>query len=232
MDGCKSDTETGYKSEVETGYKLDAELIQTEKGLGLSRDGQIMVGDFSHLLRRTQKHTIGAELVVKAARMKNGPEHPILLDATAGMGEESFLLAAYGFTVKMYERNPVIAALLRDSLERAKADPATALIAANMELVEEDSIKAMQGLDYRPDVILLDPMFPERQKSALVKKKFQLIHTLEAPCTDEEELLAAAVLAGPSKIIIKRPIKAPFLAGRKPSYDVRDKIIRYDCIVL
>ncbi len=195
-------------------------------------DDQIMVGDFSHLLRRTLKHTIGSELVVKAARMKNMPDHPVLLDATAGMGEDSFLLAAFGFNVKLYERNPVMADLLEDALNRAKADPGTAEIAGRMELFREDSIVAMSHLSYHADVILLDPMFPERQKSAKVKKKFQLIHTLEAPCEDEEELLSAAIMAAPAKIIIKRPIKAPFLADRKPSYDVRDKIIRYDCIVL
>ncbi len=211
---------------------MDAQLIETEKGLGLIMDDQIMVGDFSHLLRRTKKHTITSELVVKAARMKNMPETPILLDATAGMGEDSFLLAAFGFNVKLYERNPVMAALLEDALNRAKNDPATAEIAGRMELFQEDSITAMNNLPYHADVILLDPMFPERQKSGKVKKKFQLIHTLEAPCDDEEELMAAAIKAAPTKIIVKRPIKAPFLADKKPSYDVRDKIIRYDCIVL
>jgi 16S rRNA (guanine1516-N2)-methyltransferase len=81
-------------------------------------------------------------------------------------------------------------------------------------------------------VILLDPMFPERQKSALVKKKFQLLQQLECPCTDEEELLQAAINAKPRKIIIKRPAKGPFLANRKPDYSISGKAIRYDCIVI
>ena len=72
-----------------------------------------------------------------------------------------------------------------------------------------------------PDVIYLDPMFPARQKSAAVKKKFQLLHHLEAPCANEEELLLAAIAANPRKVIIKRPIKGPLLAGIKQSCSLR-----------
>ena len=83
-----------------------------------------------------------------------------------------------------------------------------------------------------PDLVLLDPMFPERQKSALVKKKFQLIHRLEFPCMEEETLLNAAIAAGPRKILIKRPLKGPWLAGRNPGYSISGKAVRYDCILL
>ena len=89
----------------------------------------------------------------------------------------------------------------------------------------------MKNLSFSPDLILLDPMFPGRQKSALVKKKFQLIQHLEQPCSNEEELLQAAIAAKPKKIIIKRPSKGPFLSGRKPSYSLDGKNIRYDCII-
>ena len=83
----------------------------------------------------------------------------------------------------------------------------------------------------RPDVIYLDPMFPERQKSGLVKKKFQLIHYLEAPAENEEALMQAAIAARPLKIVVKRPAKGPYLAGLKPSYSLDGKAIRYDCYV-
>jgi 16S rRNA (guanine1516-N2)-methyltransferase len=83
----------------------------------------------------------------------------------------------------------------------------------------------------RPDVIYLDPMFPERQKSGLIKKKFQLLQRLESPCADEEELLSAALAARPLRIVIKRPLKGPPLAGATPSYSLKGKAIRYDCIV-
>ena len=154
------------------------------------------------------------------------------LDATAGLGEDSLLLAAAGFHVRMYEKDPVIAALLEDAMNRAKELPELSAAVSRMELFKEDSISAMKNTDTSPDIILLDPMFPQRQKSALVGKKFQLIHILEKPCEDEKDLLDAAISAHPRKIIIKRPLKGSFLGGRKPDYSISGKAIRYDCIVL
>ena len=62
-------------------------------------------------------------------------------------------------------------------------------------------------------------------------KKLQLLQKLEAPCSDETELLEAAIQAGPKKVVIKRPLKGPYLADRKPAYSIRGKAVRYDCIV-
>ena len=101
-----------------------------------------------------------------------------------------------------------------------------------MELREENSITAIQKINEPPDVIYLDPMFPERQKSGLIKKKFQLLQQLERPCEDEGVLVHAAYDAGPRKIVIKRPLKAVSLADIKPSYSIKGKSIRYDCIVI
>ena len=81
------------------------------------------------------------------------------------------------------------------------------------------------------DVVFLDPMFPERTKSAAVKKKFQLLHHLERPCDNEGELLDAALAARPRKVVIKRPPKGSWLAGARPSHSVAGKAVRYDVIV-
>lgn len=142
------------------------------------------------------------------------------------------LLAAAGYEVVIYEKNPVIALLLKDALARIQDDKALGRAARRMQFIEADSIEAMQNLPMRPDVIYLDPMFPERKKSAAVKKKFQLLHRLEAPCDDEDALLYAAIDAKPSRVVIKRPLKAPFFGDIKPSYSLQGKAIRYDCIVL
>ena len=101
-----------------------------------------------------------------------------------------------------------------------------------MELRGEDSVLALPALGFSPDVVLLDPMFPERRKSAAVKKKLQLIQRLEQPCDDERGLMDAARTAGPRRIVVKRPAKGPWLAGEKPSYTVAGKAIRYDCYAL
>ena len=198
-------------------------------GLALCSDGQELRGDFSRLLPRLKG--LSGEFLVKAARIKNA-DHPLTaIDATAGLGEDSFFLAAAGFRVTLYERNPVIYALLRDTLERAARDPQLAEIAARMTALHGDSVAAMAQADPSPDVVLLDPMFPARQKSALVKKKLQMIQKLEFPCLDERALLRSAMEAKPKKLIIKRPPKGPYLAGVKPDHSIEGKAVRFDCIV-
>lgn len=210
----------------------DAQMVLRldNDGISLVFDGQVLKGDFSRMERRIKPSNLNGELIVKAARIKNAYGPLTVIDATAGLGEDSFLLAAAGFNVKLFERNPVIYELLRDALERAEKNPALSDIVARMELFNEDSIEALKCLT-PPDVILLDPMFPERQKSALVKKKLQMIQKLEIPCADEEELVAAAISALPKKLVIKRPPKGPYLAGIKPDYSLEGKAVRFDCIL-
>jgi len=206
-------------------------LRQDESGLSLVGDsGLVMQGDFTKLLPRLKPNNLNGELLVKAAKIKDSA-CPTAVDATAGMGEDSLLLAAAGFRVKLFEQDPVIAALLADTMERAVKEPGLCDIVSRMELVCGNSIEELPKLDFVPDVIVLDPMFPERTKSASVKKKFQLIHQLERPCEEEAELLAAALATGAHKIVIKRPLKGALLAGHKPSYSLTGKAIRYDVIV-
>lgn len=202
-----------------------------DSGLCLMADGMELSADFSTMLPRLQQGALSRELLVRAARVR-GVDRPRAIDATAGLGEDSIMLAAAGFEVAMFERDPVIAALLDDALRRAAEDARLSEIVGRMRLVEGDSVAALRALDYEPDVVYLDPMFPGRTKSAAVKKKFQLLHHLEQPCDDEEELLAAAFAARPRKVVVKRPPKGPWLAGRKPSHSIEGKAVRYDCYVL
>jgi len=206
-------------------------FLVDENGLTLENGETVYRADFMRMLPRLKYNNLTHEMIVKAAKIKNFGENPTAVDATAGMGEDSLLLAAAGFTVQMFERDPIIAELLGDALRRAKETPELREIAARMTLTHADSIEALRAMEKAPDLILLDPMFPKRQKNSLVKKKLQMIQGFEKPCPDEEELLAAAIAAGPKKIIIKRPAKGPFLAGRKPSYSLQGKVIRYDCLV-
>lgn len=208
----------------------NVELRRDAEGLALVGDGMVLRADFARLLPRLRPDRLGRELLVRAARVRGVPD-PRAVDATAGLGEDSLLLAAAGFAVTMFEQDPVIAALLRDALERATGDPRLSGIVGRMELVEGDSVFGLRALGFSPDVVFLDPMFPERTKSAAVKKKFQLLHHLERPCDNEGELLDAALAARPRKVVVKRPPKGPWLAGAKPSHSVAGKAVRYDVIV-
>nr|WP_317285605.1 class I SAM-dependent methyltransferase [uncultured Parolsenella sp.] len=206
------------------------ELRRVGGRLTLMADGMELAEDFREMLPRLRPDRLGRELLVKAVRVR-GVEEIRVFDATAGLGEDSMLLAAAGFSVTMCEGDPVIAALLADGLRRAADDLELSGIVGRMSLVEGDSIEILPSLTEAPDVVYLDPMFPARTKSAAVKKKFQLLHRLESPCADEASLMDAALAAHPRKIVVKRPIKAPVLAGVRPSHSISGKAVRYDVIV-
>lgn len=200
------------------------------KGVSLTGYGLSYQGDFENMLHRVTNGRLQHEMLVRAAKSDKPGRKAI--DATAGMGEDAFLLAAQGYEVTLFEQNPVIVVLLKDALRRAKKHPVLKDIASRMNLVQDNSVEGMSKLLDPVDVIYLDPMFPARQKSSLINKKLQLIQKLEPPCSEETDLFDAAISASPSKIIVKRPLKSEFLAGRKPSYTLNGKAIRYDCYTL
>lgn len=205
-------------------------LVASPDGLRLCRGEMALAADLTRMLPRLRRSNLSHELLVRAARIKgDGPR--TAFDATAGLGEDSLLLAAAGFEVTLYERDPVVYELLADGLHRAADVPGLADAVSRMRPHHGDSVAALGEQDTPPDVVLLDPMFPERHKSASVKKKLQLIQCLESPCEDEATLLSAALGAHPRKVVIKRPAKGPWLAGERPSYSVGGKSVRYDCIV-
>lgn len=206
----------------------DLTVLFDSSGVSLLGYGLSYRGDFEEsMLRRVTEGRLLHEMLVKAT--KTDIKNPTAIDATAGMGEDSFLIAANGYNVTLHEQNPVIALLLKDAIRRAKKHPALKEIANRMQVVEGDSIDILAKRLDPVDVIYLDPMFPGRQKSGLINKKLQLIQKMEAPCSLENELFDAAIKASPSKIVVKRPLKAPCLAGKNPNYSLEGKAIRYDC---
>ena len=210
----------------------DIELLEDESGLYLLGSNMRLRVDFTDMLPRLKPERLSRELLVRAAKVKGTSGDVLAVDATAGLGEDSLLLAAAGFCVLMFESDPTIAALLKDGLARAARVPELADALGRMQLREADSVKELQQIGESPDIVYLDPMFPARRKSAAVKKKFQLLQRLEAPPENAEALLNAALAAHPRKIVVKRPLKGPFLADVKPSYSLNGKAVRMDCIVL
>ena len=198
--------------------------------LGLSDGKMDMCADFSGLIHRISTEKLNGESLIKAAKIKGG-ECPRVADATAGTGEDAFLLAAKGCEVDLIEYNPVISTLLENALERAKADERLSPIAERMHLITGDSTEILPLKKGQYRLIYLDPMFPERKKSGLIKKKFQLLQQLETPCGDEEKLFSAALQATSERIIVKRMESNPFLAGRKPDYSVKGKTVRFDVYI-
>ena len=168
------------------------------------------------------------QMIAKAVGIQPGVR-PLVLDATAGLGRDAFVLAELGCAVRLIERQPVIAALLEDGLARAMADPEVAPIVGRMHLRFGNAIELMQAWpDEVPQVIYLDPMFPHRDKSALVKKEMRLFRPLAGADDDAPALLAAALALATHRVVVKRPRKAPTIAGVQPGYALEGKSSRFD----
>ncbi|MEO4049037.1 class I SAM-dependent methyltransferase [Pseudomonas sp. CAU 1711] len=168
------------------------------------------------------------QMIAKAVGVQPGVR-PCVLDATAGLGRDAFVLATLGCRMTLIERQPIIAALLEDGLARAVRDAEVAPIAAQMRLLAGNAIELMHNWQGEPpQVIYLDPMFPHRDKSALVKKEMRLFRPLVGDDLDAPALLRAALGLASHRVVVKRPRKAPVVEGGKPSYALEGKSSRYD----
>ncbi|MBM9536336.1 class I SAM-dependent methyltransferase [Desulfobulbus alkaliphilus] len=172
----------------------------------------------------------GRELLVRAVKIHHHAA-PMIIDATAGLGRDAFLLAAAGYRVHLFERHPIIAALLRDGLQRAGRSPQVAAITARMHLTVGDVLDYFSTTGEQPEVIYLDPMFPQRSKSAKVKQELRLLQLLHDRKKDAEHLLRAALALQVKKVVVKRPLKGPFLLTLPPTYSLKGKAVRFDIYV-
>lgn len=178
------------------------------------------------------------QMIAKAVGVKAGV-YPNVLDATAGLGKDAFVLATLGCKLKMLERSPLVHALLQDGLTRASEaalshDAELTHILARMELLSVDSRNYLDRITdlERPDVIYLDPMFPDRHKAADVKKEMAVFHHIVGKDEDADALLEKALTKAIYRVVVKRPRKAPFIANRNPSYQLEGKSSRYDIYTL
>ncbi|WP_145137588.1 class I SAM-dependent methyltransferase [Pseudomonas duriflava] len=167
------------------------------------------------------------QMIAKAVGIQAGIR-PCILDTTAGLGRDAFVLATLGCEVTLIERQPLIAALLEDGLRRAAHDPDVQTIVQRMHLLTGNAIEIMQGLTESPQVVYLDPMFPHRDKSALVKKEMRIFRPLVGDDLDAPALLNAALDLASHRVVVKRPRKAPCIDGPKPGYSLEGKSSRYD----
>lgn len=154
-----------------------------------------------------------------------------VLDATAGLGRDSFVMASIGATVLMVERQPIVAALLYDGLRRAKLDSHLALwLPQRLQLLHCSAAQALTE-QAAVDVVYLDPMFPAREKSALVKKEMRAFHHVVGDDNDADDLLPLALALATKRVVVKRPVQAEFLANTAPTMSLTGKSNRFDVYV-
>ena len=214
---------------------VKAQLRITPAGLALARlDSNeqpllINFADGAHTYRRLHGGGRG-QPIAKALGLAKYKEPPRIIDATAGIGQDSFVLASLGATVIAIERNPIVAALLQDALLRAQAHPDVSDIASRIVLLKSDAHLTMAkvALDQHPiDIVYLDPMFPHRSKSALVKKELRILRDIVGDDADADALLQQA-LKSAAKVVVKRPKIAPYLNAQKPDRQWLGERNRFD----
>lgn len=166
------------------------------------------------------------ELITRACGLKPGLR-PTIVDGTAGLGRDAFILNQLQCPVLMVERSPIVAALLRDGLQRLLA---TAPPSASLQLIETDIKEYLMQLhpeDY-PDVIYLDPIFPERDKTALVKKEMRMLKSIVGADEDMAAVLPLALQRCKRRVVVKRPRYAETLTKQSPDIRFDGKSIRFD----
>ncbi|WEJ62059.1 class I SAM-dependent methyltransferase [Thiomicrorhabdus lithotrophica] len=182
----------------------------------------------------------GQPLVRAMGQLEQGV--PKIIDATAGMGGDSYVLASLGFKVQMIERSPIVAALLNDALTRAIQSLDADLPAELQESIQNLSLVNANSADYllnnQPDVdvIYMDPMYPEKKKKAAAKKEMQALQQLVGPDLDSEKLLEAALKTAKYRVVVKRPKGADpvycALNNIQPSSNISSPNTRYDIYVI
>jgi 16S rRNA (guanine1516-N2)-methyltransferase len=180
------------------------------------------------------------QLIAKAIGLK-GQYKPHVHDLTAGLGQDAFVLACLGCQMTLIERVPVINALLKDGLERALAsgDQELIQVVSAIELKQANAIDYLGNLNESADVIYLDPMFPERSKSAKVNKAMSAFHAIVGSDTDAGALLEVAYSKVKYRVVVKRPRKAPTINEQfsgidcpEPNLVLSGKSSRYDIYTL
>jgi 16S rRNA (guanine1516-N2)-methyltransferase len=219
---------------------LDAILFLSHGGTYLQQTGKKAPGpvmvEFGSSAMRHRRRAGQNEMLGRAVGV--GKKNVLrVLDATAGLGKDSFILADLGCEVYLCERHPIVVELLASGLERAglSREDWLSQVCGRMALCPGDA-RAQDVVAMAPiDVIYLDPMFPGRIKSANVKKEMALFQSLmdrREDVSDADDLLLWSLKQDVSRVVVKRPGKAPVLAARKPGHVIAGKTVRYDVYVL
>ncbi len=159
--------------------------------------------------------------IIKACQPKPGLR---IIDATAGWGRDAAILTYCGANVLMLERHPVMAALLQDALMRFKPSAKQ----GQLSLLYSNAVDYLQALSDQdfPDLIYIDPMHPERQKTALVKKDMQILQHLIGPDKDAQSLIQLAKNRAKKRVVVKWPQYEPALLPAQRS--ISGKTVRFD----
>ncbi|WP_026376573.1 class I SAM-dependent methyltransferase [Aestuariibacter salexigens] len=223
-----------YQSKKDKGIVLVQCYDRVElRNLDEPKMGPVYVDFASDALSWRRQHGGGKqEAIAKAVGVK-GQSLPTVLDVTAGLGRDAFVLASLGCHVQMVERSPIVAALLQDGLERGALNVEIgSWLSQRMQFQQAPSYNVLcnwQGAE--PDVVYLDPMYPHKRKSAAVKKEMKVFQMLLGADSDADTLLAPALQLAGKRVVVKRPDYAAPLNDQAPSMSIKTKKHRFDVYI-
>lgn len=177
--------------------------------------------EFRHRLTHAGKKS---ELVARAVKARAGLR---VLDCTGGLGREGFLLAYLGCEVTMVERSKTLGAMLKDALTRAQRVTELTATAGRLKIINQDAREFLASAG-RYDVVYIDPMFPGREKSALVKGEMQLLQIFLGQDEDATSLVVGAIESGSPRVVVKRPAAGAWDAPGKPDHVFGGKASRFE----
>lgn len=171
------------------------------------------------------------QALAKAMGLRAG-KTPKIVDATAGLGRDSFLLASLGAHVTMIERSKKMYTLLAQGMDRASNEGSDIQqIIERMNLLYGDAKELLPELS--ADAVLVDPMHPPRKNSALVKLELRQVRQIVGPDDDTADLIKVALASAKKRVVLKWPAKADPIKGIGAcSHQIIGKSIRYDVFML
>lgn len=207
-------------------------LVVTPERLELRQTGNGAPGplhpDFTSGRMRHRLRTSGVRSPLARAVGLRPDHRPGVLDATAGLGQDAFVLANLGCSLTLLERSLPVFLLLEDGLARAADSPQLREITRRIRLFHEDAITWFQQERAAPEVVYLDPMYPQRRKSALSGKGMRMLQQLLGTDSDESRLLDVAIARARRRVVVKRPARAGPLGGRQADFSITTPKTRYD----
>lgn len=210
---------------VQTRQRLELRVVRGPEGVV---GGHAVAADLTQVDTQSGPGRRLSQPLLRAVGIRKGePYRPSMVDATAGFGEDAWLLAAMECDVRAVERHAVVAALLRDAVRRAaNVNPEAA---GRLAVVHAEGAAYLRGLAEaeRPDVVYLDPMFEAGRKTT-ERKPMRVLRMLVGHEEDSAELLEAALGAAARRVVVKRARRAPWVGEREPTVSHEGASVRYD----
>lgn len=215
--------------------RYDYLLVMTPDYIGLQKTTGSQLPLYVDFLSGKKRYrslhsSLKSEALARAMGLK-GKTNPRIIDATGGLAGDAFALAGLGFTVILLERSPIIYTLVQDGMRRACEDPQARVTVKRLHLVHADAISWLRQLKVaeRPEIIYLDPMFPERKKSALPRQEMLILHAIVGEDRDADVLLTAALACATQRVVVKRPrLAVKLVADLVPSFSLSGRSSRFD----